>query len=330
MASYTLTWIPAAAGMTVARFGAAVLLAGLTAIAAAQDFPVKPIRIIASPPGGANNFVARLVGEGLNEVAGWPFVVDNRPSGGFLQGELLMRAPPDGYTLLSASSAIILGPLMEKAPYDVIRDFAPVCLVTSAPSVLIVHSSLPVKSVKELIALAKARPGELNFSTSGTGSSNHLPAELFKQLAGVNLVRINYKGAGPALIGLMSGEAQIMFATASSATPHIASGRVRGLAVTSAKRTALIDLPTIAESGLPGFDFAGAIGIVAPARTPPAVINRLNQEMVRALKQPHMAKRVMDSGAELVAGTPGEYAAAIAAEISAWGKVIRQSGLAQP
>ena len=312
------------------RYTAAVLLAGLTAIAAAQDFPVKPIRIIASPPGGANNFVARLAGEGLNEVAGWSFVVDNRPSGGFLQGELLMRSPPDGYTLLVASSAIILGPMMEKAPYDVIRDFAPLSLVTVAPSVLIVHSSLPVKSVKELVALAKARPGELNFSTSGTGSSNHLPAELFKYLAGVNLVRVNYKGAGPALIGLMSGEAQVMFATATSATPHIASGRVRGLAVTSAKRSALVNLPTIAESGVPGYDFAAPIGLLASARTPPAIINRLNQEIVRALKQPHMVKRVTDSGAELVASTPAEYGAAIAAEIATWGKVIRASGLAVP
>ena len=312
------------------RYTAAVLLAGLTAIAAAQDFPVKPIRIIASPPGGANNFVARLAGEGLNEVAGWSFVVDNRPSGGFLQGELLMRSPPDGHTLLVASSAIILGPMMEKAPYDVIRDFAPLSLVTVAPSVLIVHSSLPVKSVKELVALAKARPGELNFSTSGTGSSNHLPAELFKYLAGVNLVRVNYKGAGPALIGLMSGEAQVMFATATSATPHIASGRVRGLAVTSAKRSALVNLPTIAESGVPGYDFTAPIGLLAPARTPPAIINRLNQEIVRALKQPHMVKRVMDSGAELVASTPAEYGAAIAAEIATWGKVIRASGLAVP
>ena len=316
--------------MITRHSGAAFLLAGLTAFAAAQDFPVKPIRIIASPPGGANNFVARLVGEGLNELAGWPFVVDNRPSGGFLQGELLMRSAPDGYTLLVAASAIILGPLMEKAPYDVIRDFAPVCLVTSAPSVLIVHSSLPVKSVKELVALAKARPGELNYSTSGTGSSNHLPGELFRYLAGVNLVRINYKGAGPALIGLMSGEAQVMFATATSATPHIASGRVRGLAVTSAKRSALVNLPTIAESGVPGYDFAGAIGLVAPARTSPAIISRLNQEIVRALRQPHMTKRVTDSGAELVASTPAEYAAAIAAEIATWGKVIRQGGLAVP
>jgi tripartite-type tricarboxylate transporter receptor subunit TctC len=143
-------------------------------------------------------------------------------------------------------------------------------------------------------------------------------------------MRINYKGAGPALIGLMSGEAQIMFATATSATPHIASGRVRGLAVTSAKRSALVNLPTIAESGVPGYDFAGAIGLVAPARTPPAIINRLNQEIVRALKQPHMARRVADSGAELVASTPAEYAAAIAAETATWGKVLRQSGLAVP
>jgi len=312
----------------VLPFLTAALLSEATVLAVAQEFPSKPIRIIASPPGGANNFIARLVAQGLNEMTGWSVIVDNRPSGGFIQGEMLMRSPPDGYTLLVAAGSFSIGPLLEKAPYDVIRDFAPVCLVITAPSVLVVHPSLPVKSVKQLIALAKAKPGELNFSTSGTGSANHLPAELFKHLAGVNFVRVNYKGAGPALTGLLVGEAQLMFATASSVTPHIAAGRVRGLAITSAKRSALVNLPTIAESGVPGYDFTAPTGLLAPARTPPAIVGRLNSEIVRALRQPETTKRFMDTGSEVVASTPEEYAAVIATEQATWGKVIKQTGLA--
>ncbi len=310
-----------------------LLTAGIVALAAdptaAQEFPSKPIRIIASPPGGANNFVARLVGQGLNDSLGWAFIVDNRPSGGFIQGDLLMRSPPDGYTLLVTAGSFTIGPLFEKAPYDVVRDFAPVILVATSPSVLTVHPSMPIKSVKQLIALAKARPGELNFSTSGTGSSNHLPAELFKQLAGVNLVRINYKGAGPALTGLIGGEVHLMFATASSVAPHIASGRLRGLAITSAKPSELIDLPTIAASGVPGYDFSAPFGLFAPAKTPPAIINRLNQEIVRVLRQPDVRKRFLDTGAEVVASTPEEYAAMIKTELATWGRLIRELGLAR-
>ncbi len=307
--------------LTIALLSTAAVQVG------AQEFPGKPIRIIASPPGGANNFIARLVAQGLNETAGWSVIVDNRPSGGFIQGEMLMRSPPDGHTLLVAAGSFSIGPLLEKSPYDVMRDFSPVCLAITAPSVLLVHPSMPIKSVKQLIALAKAKPGELNFSTSGTGSANHLPAELFKHFAGVNLVRVNYKGAGPALTGLLGGEVHLMFATASSATPHIASGRVRGLAITSAKRSELVNLPTIAESGVPGYDFTAPAGVLAPARTPPSIVRRLNQEIVRALKQPEMTKRFMLTGSEVVASTPEEYSAAIAAELAIWGKIIKQAGL---
>lgn len=308
-------------------FLAAVLAAIAAAPAAAQEFPSKPIRIIASPPGGANNFLARLIGQGLQDIAGWQFIVDNRPSGGFIQGDLLKNSPPDGYTLLVAAGSFTIGPLFDKAPYDVLKDFSPVCLVMSAPSVLVVHPSLPVKSVKQLIALAKAKPGQLNFSTSGTGSSNHLPAELFKQLTGTNMVRVNYKGAGPALTGLLSGEVQVMFATASSADPHVKAGRLRALAVTSAKRSPLIDLPTIAESGVPGYDFTASTGLLAPAGTPPAIVNRLNHEIVRVLKDPEIARRFMASGADVVASTPGDYSATMANEVATWGKVIKQMGL---
>jgi len=306
---------------------AVTVLTGPTAMA--QEFPSKPIRIIASPPGGANNFLSRLVGQGLTDSVGWTVITDNRPSGGFIQGELLMRAPPDGYTLLVAAGSVITGTLFEKAPYDVIRDFAPVCLVSTSPSVLSVHPSMPIRSVKELIALAKAKPGALNFSTSGTGSANHLPAELFKVLAGVNIVRINYKGAGPALTALVGGEVHLMFATASSVAPHIKAGRLRGLAITSIKPSELIDLPTIAASGVPGYDYDSTWGLFAPAKTPPAIINRLNQEIVRVLRQPEIRKRFLDTGAEVVASTPEEYAASIKAEIATWGKVIRQAGLAK-
>ncbi len=296
----------------------------------AQDFPSKPIRIIASPPGGANNFLARIVGQGLGDSVGWQVIVDNRPSGGFIQGELLAKSAPDGYTLLVAAGSFTIGPLFEKAPYDVVKDFAPVSLVSTAPSVLSVHPSMPVTSVRQLITLAKARPGELNFSTSGTGSANHLPAELFKIRAGVNLVRINYRGAGPALTALIGGEVHLMFATASSVAHHLKSGRLRGLAITSAEPSELIPgLPTIAASGVPGYDYVSPWGLLAPARTPPAIISRLNREIVRVLRQPDVRQRFLDTGTEVVASTPEEYAAAIKTELATWGKVIREAGLAK-
>ena len=306
----------------------AACLFSLALAAPAQEFPVKPIRIITSPPGGANNFMARILEQGLNESIGWRIVVDNRPSGGFIQGDLLARAVPDGYTLLVVASTNTLGTLFEKAPYDVVKDFAPIVLMASSPSVLTVHPSMPVNSVKDLIVLAQKRPGELNFATSGTGSANHLPAELFKHMARVNLVRVNYKGAGQALTALISGEVHLMFATASSVAPHLQSRRLKGLAITSAKRSDLIPgLPTIAESGVPGYDFVSPFGLVAPAKTPPATVSRLNQEIVRVLKQPEVRPRILDTGAEVVASTPDEYGAALRNELATWGKVIRDAGL---
>ena len=309
---------------------ATMFLAGLavngTGAVYAQDYPSKPIRIIASPPGGANNFIARLLAQGIGESFGWQVVVDNRPSG-FVQGELLSKSAPDGYTTLVAAGSFTIGPLLEKAPYDVVKDFSPVTLVATSPSLLVVHPSLPIKSVKDLIALAKAKPGELNFSTSGTGSANHLPAELFKALAGVNIVRINYKGAGPALIGILSGEVHLMFATASSAAPHVQSGRLRAVAVTSAQPSALLPgMPTVAAS-LPGYEFVSPFGIFAPARTPPAIITRLNQAIVKVIHQPDIKQKFLDTGTDVIGNTPEQYAAVIKSELTTWGKVIKQAGI---
>jgi tripartite-type tricarboxylate transporter receptor subunit TctC len=313
------------ASMRLLSMVCAVMIAGSVS---AQEFPTKSIRIIASPPGGANDFVARLIGQGLTESAGWQVIVENRPSGGFIQGDLLMKAAADGYTLLVAAGSFTIGPLFEKAPYDVLKDFAPITLVSTSPSVLSVHPSMPVKSVKDLIGIAKAKPGELNFSTSGTGSANHLPAELFKHMAGVKLVRVNYRGAGPALTALVSGEVHLMFATASSVAPHMKAGRVRGIAITSAKASPLIPgLPTIAASGVPGYDYVSPWGILAPAKTPPTVIARLNQEIVRVLNKPEVRQRFLDTGTEIVASTPAQYAATIKTELASWGKVIREAGL---
>ena len=313
------------------RMYAGFFCVALTAVLAAdsaqaQEFPVKPIRIIASPPGGANNFIARLVGQGLGETFGWQVVVDNRPSG-FIQGELLARSPADGYSMLVAAGSFTIGPLMDKAPYDVIKDFTPVVLIATSPSVLVVHSSVPSKSVKDLIALASARKGELNYSTSGTGSANHLPGELFRALAGIDIVRINYKGAGPALSALLGGEVHMMFATASSAAPHTKAGRLRALAVTSAQPSALLPgLPTIAST-VSGYEFVSPFGLFAPAGTPRSIINRLNQAIVKVIRQPDMVQKLHDAGNDVVANTPEEYAAVVRSELATWSKVIKAAGL---
>ena len=297
-----------------------------TGAVCAQDFPSRPIRIISSPPGGAPDQIARLIAHGFGESFGWHAVVDNRPSG-FGQGELLARATPDGYTIQVVAGSFTIGPLLEKAPYDVVKDFAPITLVITTPTVLVVHLSLPVKSVNDLIALAKAKPGQLNFATSGTGSGNHMPAELFKILAGVNMTRINYKGGGPATLAVISGESDMIFGSAPSVAPHIKSGKLRALGVSTAKPTALLPgMPTVAAS-LPGFEFIITIGILAPTRTPPAVINRLNQAIVRVINQPDNKQKLFNDGAEVVGNTPEEYAAIIKSDLAIMGKVIKQAGI---
>ena len=240
----------------------------------------------------------------------------------------MSKAPPDGYTLLIDAASFWIGPLLQETPYDPVKDFAPVTLTDSAPNVLVVNPSLPVKSVKELIALAKARPGELNYGSSSTGSTPHLAAELFNMMAGVKIVRVPFKGSGPAVISLLGGQVQLMFATAGSVAPHVKSGRLRALAVASLQPSALAPgLPTIAASGVPGYEAVAFEGMFAPAKTPVAIIDRLNQEIVRVLNRAEVKERFFNAGVETVGSTPEEFAAAIKSNVAKWGKLIKDAGI---
>lgn len=311
------------------RFAAWVLPLGLMAAGAAvgQTFPERPIRVVTSGSGGGLDLAARLIGPSLSANLGQPVVVDNRASG-MIPGEIVSKAQPDGHTLLFFGSTFWIGPLLQKAPYDPVRDFAPISLTNRAPNVLSVHPSVAATSVRDLVALARARPGDLNFGTSGTGAPNHLAAELFKSMAGINIVRVSYKASGAAVNGLISGEIQIMFVPAATVAPHLKTGRLRALAVTSAEPSQLApNLPTIAASGLPGYESVSIYALFAPAKTPAAIIGRLNREVVRALNQPDVRQKLFVSGLESVGGTPAELAATLKSEMSRMGKLIRAAGL---
>jgi tripartite-type tricarboxylate transporter receptor subunit TctC len=299
-------------------------------LAGAQEYPTKPIRIVTSAPGGGNDFTARLIAQGLTDSSlGQPVIVDNR-GGGVLPGQTVLQSPPDGYTLLVAGSSFMIGHLLEQSPFDPERDFTPVCLAATAPNILLVHPTVPAKSVKELIALAKAKPGQLNYSSSASGSTQHLSAELFKSMAGVDIVRVAYKGAGPGLIALIAGETQIMISTAPSSAPHIKSGKVRALAVTSSRPSALAPgLPTVAETGLPGYEVISVDTVFARAKTPPAIVNKLNQEIARVLTREDVRQKFFASGSEVAAGSAQELGALLRSEIAKWGKVIKEAGISK-
>jgi tripartite-type tricarboxylate transporter receptor subunit TctC len=306
-------------------FAAAVSVCA-AGVACAQDYPAKVIRIVTSPPGGSNDFVSRLLVKGLTDRAGWQFVVDNRPT--VLAPEVVMRTAPDGYTLLVTGGTFVTGYLIDKLPYEPLRDFAPITLTHRQPNILVVHPSLPVKSVKELIALAKAKPGELNYSSSGVGSSNHMAAELFKFMTGVKIVRINYKGVGPAVSALLSGEVQLMYANLASVSHYLQSGRLRPLAITSAEPSPLYaNLPTMAASGLPGFEAVVMTGVYAPLGTPAAIVHRLNQEIVRAINLPDIKEKFSNTGIETVGSSPQELTTAMQAEIARTASLLKAGGL---
>ena len=312
------------------HIGAALALVAATGIHAAE-YPAKPIRfVIAFPPGGASDVLTRLVGGRLSESLGQSLVYDNRPgAGGNIAGEIVAKSPPDGYTLLMGNNAILAtnASLYKNMGFDPVKDLAPVVLLASQPNILVVHPSLPVKSVKELVALARARPGQLNYASSGSGLAAHLAGEMFKSMTGTSMVHIPYKGAGPALIDMLAGQCQVMFATALSVQPHLKSGRLRPLAVTTAKRSpSMPDLLTVAEAGVPGFEATTWHGVVAPAGTPQPVIGRLNSEINKVLQMPDVRERLTTQGAEVIGGTPKEFADYIKAEIPRWAKVIRDSG----
>ena len=316
--------------MSVKRFigcviPACTLLFGAST-ARGQTYPNKPIRIVTSAPGNGDDLAARLIAQGVAGAWGQQVVVDNR---GLIAVEIAAKAPPDGYTVLFYGSPMWLAPFMrESVPYDPVKDFSAVTWATVSPNILVVHPSLAVKSVAELVALAKAKPGELNYGTGSAGSTPHLAAALFKSMAGINIVRVPYKGSAPALTALIGGQLQFMFPSTSSVAPHLNSGRLKALAVTIAQPSALAPgLPTVAASGLPGYESASLLGAFAPAGTPAALINRLNQEMVRALMRTDAKERLFNFGVEAVGSSPEQFAAAVKSEMAKWGKVIRDAGI---
>ena len=307
-------------------FAAGTVIPGTDAVVA-QNYPSKPVRIVTAAAGGSPDFVSRMIAQGISGPLGQQVIVDNRSSG-IIPAEIVARAPPDGYTLLVTSNVLWIVTLMQKTPYDPVKDFSPISLTNQAPAVLVVHPSVPAKSVRELIALARSRPGELNYSSSTNGTASHLAGELFKAMAGVDVVRIAYKGAGLAINDLISGQVQLTFVTATSVMPHVKSGRLRALAVTSARPFALFpELPTVADSGIPGYEATSVGCVLAPARTSEAIIQRLHQEIVRFLSTNETREKFFSSGSEVVGGTPEHLAAAMKSEMARMDKVIRNAGI---
>lgn len=297
----------------------------------AQQYPAKPVRIITTfPPGGPTDFVARAIGQKLAEAWGQQFIVDHRPgAGGVIGTEVAIRAAPDGYTLLlGTSSGLSVNPaLNDKLPYNPSRDLAPISLVVVNPQLLIAHPSLPARSVKELIALARARPGQINYASVGQGSPNHMGMEMLKAMAGVNMVHIPYKGTAPAVTDIIAGHVSLMFNSMPSVLPQVKAGRLRALAVGSAKRSpAVPDIPAVAET-VPGFDYVTWYGLFAPAATPKEIISRLNAELVRMLAEPELAQRFASQGAEPRSTTPEELGRFMRAEYERWKTVIRTANI---
>ena len=308
---------------------AALLAMLLSAIgnASAQAYPTKPVRIIVTGVGSGGDFAARMIAQGVTATLGQALIVDNRGSGN-LPAEIVAKAAPDGYTLCLSAAPLWITPFLRKTAYDPLRDFAPVTLAISSPNILVVHPALPVKSVRDLIALIRAKPGALNYATSGIGASSFLAAELFKSMLRADMVRVNYKSGGLALTELISGQVQLMFANAGSVAAHLQSGRLKALAVTSAKPSALMPgLPTIAAAGLPGYELVSVQGIFAPAGTPEAVITRLNREFIPFLRRADTREKFFAAGVEVIGGTPEELAATLKSEMARLGKVIQATGI---
>ena len=291
----------------------------------AQNWPLKSVRIITAEPGTGNDLIARLIVPYLSNAFGQQFIVDNR---GLVAVDMVAKAAPDGYTLLSYGPPLWLTPLLRQVSYDPLRDLAPITLAGSSPNILAIHPSVPAKSVSELLLLAKQRPGELNYSSSSTGSSPHLAAELFKTMAGINIVRVPYKGSSQALVGLVGGQVHLMFPNAGTVAPHLKSTRVRALAVTTSAPSALVPgLPTLSASGVTGYESASQFALFAPAGTPSAIIERLNREMIAALRKPDVTERLFGSGVEVTTGMPTELAVTMKSEMAKWGKLIKEAGI---
>jgi tripartite-type tricarboxylate transporter receptor subunit TctC len=323
--------------MNVQITGAFTLLtlllgAGCMGAVAGEPYPAKPVRVVVGfPPGGFVDFTARLVSAPLGAGLGQQFVVENRGgAGGIVGTEIVARAAPDGYTLTvgSAGTHGVNQSLYPKLPYSVLRDFQPIARLADAPSILAVHPSLPARNVKELVALARAKPRQINYASAGSGTSTHLAAVLFEHIGGVKMVHVPFKGGGPAIVALLSGEVPVTFGTAASVSPHTKTGRLRGLGVTSAKRSAVLpDLPTIAEGGLAGYEMLNWLGLFAPAGTPRPIVERLGVEALRVLKLPEIVQRFHAQGAEPSPLPTEEFGAFVKREVDKWARVVAATGM---
>ncbi|MDB5809189.1 MAG: protein bugT-like protein [Betaproteobacteria bacterium] len=301
-------------------------------LASAQAYPTKPVRVLTPFPAGAGvDIVARMIGAPLAETWGQPVVVDNRPgAGGTIANELAARAPPDGHTLLLGNvSTLAMAPsLYKKINFDPVRSFAPITIVNTSTNILVVHPGVAATTTQALIALAKAKPGQINYASAGSGTSPHLAAELFKSMAGINLVHVPYKGSPQALTDLLGGQTQVMFASLVSAISHVRQNRLRAIGMTALHRSsALPDVPTISESGLRGYDVSMWMGVVGPAGTPPAIVAQLNRQIAAVLQAPDVRERLAVQGLEAASDTPAEFGAYIASEVRKWSAVIKQAGV---
>ena len=310
----------------------AVIFAGAAVFVHAQSYPTKPIRfVVGFTAGGASDITSRIIGQKLTEHLGQPVISDNRAgASGTIAGGIVAKAPADGYTLLSGATSILaLNPaIYAKLDYDPLRDFVPVSQTVSMPQLLVVHPSVKATTLKELIALAKAKPGELNYSSSGTGSSSHLAMELLKYMTGINVVHVPFKGSGQAMPNLLAGQVQLVFDPMPSSLPHVKSGRLRAIAISTATRSpAVPELPTVAESGVPGYESSLWYGVLLPAHTAPAIVARLNQTINAILRETDVGERFAGLGADPRGGTSAEFRQYISAEVIKWGKVIKAVGI---
>jgi tripartite-type tricarboxylate transporter receptor subunit TctC len=308
-----------------------IVLGSICASAAAQDYPSKPVRIIVGfPPGGATDLVARILQPRLAQELKREIIVDNRPgANGVVGAELAAKAPPDGYSLhLATLAALVISPAITKVPYDPARDFTPIGRLVELQNIFIAHPSLPVSSIQELIAAAKARPGAFNYATSGAGSTGHLSGELLKNMAGIDWVHIPYRGGGPAMTDFLAGQVQVFVAVISTAVPYVKQGKARALAVTGTRRaTALPDVPTVAESGLPGYESTNWFCLIGPAQLPQAIVDRWHKVLASVLADSEVRLALLERGVEASPSTPGELAAHLRAESAKWSPIARAAGL---
>ena len=314
------------------RTAAGLVLAALACVnpAAAQDYPARPVRlIIPFPPGGSNDVVGRLIATHLGERFGKQVVVDNRSgAGGVIGTEIVAKSPPDGYTLLVISMAHAVNPWLYRLAYDPIKDFAPVGLLAKGTNVLVVHPSLPVRSVNDLLALARQKPGDLQYASAGIGSFQHLGGELFKLMAGVDLLHVPFKGGGPAMVDIVGGHTKVMFSSLVQTVPQIKSGKLRALGTGGPERSPVLpDLPTIAEAGVPGYEAVNWWGIVAPAGTSQAIIDKVNREIEAVQKSPEVQKQFANEGAAPAAMKPADFGGFMVSEMNKWEKVVKQGGI---